>query len=810
MVKNWRTTSRTSLAALAFLAALGPGAAGGQEKAVHNSPVTRVAVSPNGRLMASLDRDGSIKVSAGRASFSLAADDILSIAWTPDSAQLVGGGAGGKVAVWDVPRAMKDALPPSKVITLSNFGDVTDLTAFARGGKNLVAAGNKKLFAVIDLASGAEQRRFAAGETLGPVVASADGKILAAAGPGKNLRLWNTATGANLGELTGFSGGVSSLSISPDMKTLAVASGDNALSVFDLATGQRRWQRPPAGAPEAWKGLAFDKKTGDLTALRDDGTLAWFDRATGAATGKAKLKAPALALGPDQVITATPSDPNKPKGAMSVTATPIAPAEKVDEGKKKDDKDLEVITYFGTNRQPRTGVEGTFWLHLRRFFTSPNGLTFCGAVAAALLAGWGLAWCWRFLSAAAADPAGTLPARLPRWVMLAIALSVLLSVSATLTFVYLGWPSLLMLTALLALFLGLATWTYHRRPAVRRGATLAVAFVVVLAAAVWDSYARSRGDHQEAETRFTADPQGALLLGTCKVTIPRDHVRGQVERPELALGILVELLDPKQHFAVKDVKILVQEKDFADQLKGKIGASKRGEAFVFVHGYNTTFEAAAMRTAQMARDLDFDGAPVFYSWPSQGTELGYFWDSSAAEESVPYLQQFLALVARQSGAKRIYLLAHSMGNRTLAGALVGLGDELKRDKLNTLFREVVLAAPDVNVRTFEKQLAPPLLQAYPRVTLYANSGDRALALSRRFNNAPRLGDSAEGIFVMRKLDSIDVSNLDTDFDGHGYFGTNHLVLTDLRRLWGDGALPADRYPLRPDTRNGLPYYIFPR
>ncbi|SIT51767.1 conserved hypothetical protein [Paraburkholderia piptadeniae] len=33
---------------------------------------------------------------------------------------------------------------------------------------------------------------------------------------------------------------------------------------------------------------------------------------------------------------------------------------------------------------------------------------------------------------------------------------------------------------------------------------------------------------------------------------------------------------------------------------------------LFIHGYNVSFEDAAMRTAQMAYDLDFAGAPVFF------------------------------------------------------------------------------------------------------------------------------------------------------------------------------------------------------
>ena len=58
-------------------------------------------------------------------------------------------------------------------------------------------------------------------------------------------------------------------------------------------------------------------------------------------------------------------------------------------------------------------------------------------------------------------------------------------------------------------------------------------------------------------------------------------------------------------------------------LKGQMQRAARDDAFLFIHGYNVTFEGAARRTAQMAYDLGFNGAAVFYSWPSQGTPTAY-------------------------------------------------------------------------------------------------------------------------------------------------------------------------------------------
>jgi esterase/lipase superfamily enzyme len=42
--------------------------------------------------------------------------------------------------------------------------------------------------------------------------------------------------------------------------------------------------------------------------------------------------------------------------------------------------------------------------------------------------------------------------------------------------------------------------------------------------------------------------------------------------------------------------------------------------FYNVHGYNVSFDDAALRTAQLAYDLTFDCPAAFFSWPSKGTE----------------------------------------------------------------------------------------------------------------------------------------------------------------------------------------------
>ena len=59
---------------------------------------------------------------------------------------------------------------------------------------------------------------------------------------------------------------------------------------------------------------------------------------------------------------------------------------------------------------------------------------------------------------------------------------------------------------------------------------------------------------------------------------------------------------------------------------------------------------------------------AFYSWPSLGTTIGYTADEATIEASEPFIAEFLARFAAESGARHIHIIAHSMGNRGLLRA----------------------------------------------------------------------------------------------------------------------------------------------
>ena len=69
-------------------------------------------------------------------------------------------------------------------------------------------------------------------------------------------------------------------------------------------------------------------------------------------------------------------------------------------------------------------------------------------------------------------------------------------------------------------------------------------------------------------------------------------------------------------------------------------------------------------------------------------------DETNAEWAVPDLKRFLADLGARSGARKIHLIAHSMGNRALTNALRELSTQADADL--SAFQEVILAAPDID------------------------------------------------------------------------------------------------------------------
>jgi esterase/lipase superfamily enzyme len=314
---------------------------------------------------------------------------------------------------------------------------------------------------------------------------------------------------------------------------------------------------------------------------------------------------------------------------------------------------------------------------------------------------------------------------------------------------------------------------------------------------------RARTGISSASKFYGVDRQSGekLHLGTLDVSIPRDHRMGRMERPSILRLEFRE--DPSRHVMLLSVTPK-SEAEFYQELANKVGTSPNKDAFVFIHGFDNSFEQAAWRTAQLAYDLNFAGAPILYSWPSKAKLTAYAADEATVDWTVPHLEKFLETVAVETHATTVHLIAHSMGNRALTRALVNIAS--RHSGVPPMFRQVFLAAPDIDIDVF-RQLAATFPSAAAHVTLYASSRDEALAASARVHSQFRAGD-ARHICVVPHVDTIDASAVDTSLLGHAYYGDNRSILSDIYQVIQSGAPPGQRFGMHSMMFEQSEYWAF--
>jgi esterase/lipase superfamily enzyme len=277
-----------------------------------------------------------------------------------------------------------------------------------------------------------------------------------------------------------------------------------------------------------------------------------------------------------------------------------------------------------------------------------------------------------------------------------------------------------------------------------------------------------------------------MSLGTCEISIPKFKPVGEVPRPSLWRLEFRENL--KKHVVLLNHRREGRDDFYKNVARARSKLGSKGQAFVFVHGYNVSFEDAVRRTAQLAYDFSFDGIPLCYSWASRASLKDYPADLASNERTWHRLAAFLSDISSLGHFSALHLICHSMGGRAICHSALQLLNSHKARK--SPFAQVIFAAPDVEIPVFKDSLAR-ISRLAKRITLYFSPNDAALSLSRRFHRAPRTGETA---VVLTGLDTIDASEVVGDVLGHSVFG-ERTVLNDIYEL-----LKKDRSP---DQRFGL-------
>lgn len=288
--------------------------------------------------------------------------------------------------------------------------------------------------------------------------------------------------------------------------------------------------------------------------------------------------------------------------------------------------------------------------------------------------------------------------------------------------------------------------------------------------------------HSGDPDAFTAERARMLNFADVTVSIPTRHKVGQIEWPDQTPP------DPAYHFITVD-RVSLDRRQFLDQIRARAraGGPEHDEVLVFVHGYNTLYQEAVYRFAQIVHDTGFQGTAILFAWPSQGATSLYVADREASTYSRDYLEQLILDVSTLPEVRRVNLMAHSLGNWPLMEAL-----RQARLKGHVTFNgklgEVILAAPDIDVGVFRTQL--DTIGHLPRpLTLLVSRDDNALALARALAGgidrvgAPDLADprvaAAAKLYNLRVIDITDVKGLDST--NHNKFAQSRVITEAIGR-----------------------------
>ncbi|MGP0063331.1 MAG: WD40 repeat domain-containing serine/threonine protein kinase [Isosphaeraceae bacterium] len=204
----------------------------------HTKVVDRVAFSPDGRSLASTSWDGTVKlwnVTTGTEVRTLRGHKafVRGLAWSPDGRTLAASSEDRVIKLWD-------ATTGQEIRELGDRSSVSMSLAFSPDGRSLASTAYvDRRVRLLDIASGRLVREFSGhkGFVWG-VAFSPDGRRLASASYDHTAKIWDAATGQELLTLRGHRAGLRFVAFSPDGQRLASASTDHTVKLWDAATGE--------------------------------------------------------------------------------------------------------------------------------------------------------------------------------------------------------------------------------------------------------------------------------------------------------------------------------------------------------------------------------------------------------------------------------------------------------------------------------------------------------------------------------------------------------------------------------------------
>ncbi|MGW4565863.1 WD40 repeat domain-containing serine/threonine protein kinase [Streptomyces sp. NPDC004561] len=229
----------------------------------HESYITGLAFSPNGRTLLTGSNDGTARLwdlaghrQAGRP-LAVGPLAVSGVAFSPDGRTVATGNLDGTVQLWD-------AAGHRQLAHFLRVGaNPVESLAFSPDGRTLATGdghGDTRLWDVADRKQLGQPLGRAPFVIINCVVFSPDGRTLATAGSDGAVRLWDVASHQQLGQPLGSFINTTSVAFSPDGRTLAAADWDHTTRLWDVAS-HRQVARLPDTQIVTWVAFSPDGHT---------------------------------------------------------------------------------------------------------------------------------------------------------------------------------------------------------------------------------------------------------------------------------------------------------------------------------------------------------------------------------------------------------------------------------------------------------------------------------------------------------------------------------------------------------------------
>ena len=349
---------------------------------------------------------------------------------------------------------------------------------------------------------------------------------------------------------------------------------------------------------------------------------------------------------------------------------------------------------------------------------------------------------------------------------------------------------------------------------------------------------RSAQTSENGTVKYGTGRSRSLAVGLCQVSIGKDIAWDQLVKLSIkkkrSMSLPLTVTEINELIRVPDTTPVFMEKDgqlvpdpaiehirqqnleaFSNLLSERLSLSSRKDIYIYIHGFNNSFEFAACRIAGLWHYLGRTGVPVLYSWPAghggSGLLRSYTHDRESGEFSVLHLKRFLQAVALCPDVENVHIIAHSRGTHVLTSALRELHLQYsaagKDTRTELKLGNVILAAADIDHEVSTQSVDAELLPIVPkRMTVYMFTEDKALKLSNwLLVSKSRVGDLRESdlteaerylLHQFPDVNLITIQAKSTTASGHDYFISNPAVLSDLILLL--------RYNRNPGAEFGRP------